>query len=304
MSNNSAVFPARLLDPGYRARNLTHPRSARPGCFDACFKIYETAAPPKLILTMDNDCTGDSGVEMAAPAKPSSALIRVLGYEAQHASILLSGQVNESTMLRLCAEIDLAIGYYKYSDIQLLIDSPGGELRYLEYYLARLDEWRRRPRFRISTVALTEASSAAAIILTMGDVGHRSAYPSARILVHDARFFGAEVLDRRRLSVLHRALSRMDRKLLRTVATHIHKAVLMQHRPVTARRQNALSRLLRNGKLGAGKPSRARPEYSELLAVLRRLQSLDIPLSAQGAMDLFLIDQIKGSSPCHNLVPA
>ena len=224
------------------------------------------------------------------------SVVRVLGYEAGHISILLAGGVNERSILALCAEIDLAVGYYRYNRVRLLIDSPGGKLGCLEYFLSRLEGWRRDVHLRLATTALTQAFSAAAIMLAMGEIGHRSAYPCAQILIHDTRIVLGDVLDRRQLARLHRAVSAADRRLLRKLAMHIHS------KPTIERvRQNRHDSQGGAYPIFAGEkpPSAGRPaEYSELVGTLRKVQSMDAPLSADAAMQLGLIDYIEtGTSP-------
>ena len=101
-------------------------------------------------------------------------------YETHRAVVRLAGELSNGSIFALCDEIDLALDYYKYPLVEIQIDSPGGPVDSLDYYLTRLKSW-RADGLRVSTLAMTRAAGAAAVILALGDRGLRRAYPSARL---------------------------------------------------------------------------------------------------------------------------
>lgn len=81
--------------------------------------------------------------------------------------------------------LDLASGTPN-SEIEIKIASPGGTLDAALNFV-RLMEQVPNP---IRTVATTDASSGASLILAMGDKGKRFAYEDTRIIIHQTQFSG------------------------------------------------------------------------------------------------------------------
>ncbi len=89
-------------------------------------------------------------------------------------------------VLSACDQVEKRLTYYWEHAFEFEIDSPGGETPALDYLLGRMDQWRSRGA-RIATLGLTSVASAAAFVLSMGDIGHRRAFDGCRLLYHDAR---------------------------------------------------------------------------------------------------------------------
>lgn len=143
-------------------------------------------------------------------------------YEDQRAVIRFSGEVNADRVFSLCDEIDLAVQYYCYPSVRIEIDSPGGELNSLRHYIARLRDWRRQGA-RIETLALTRCSSAAAYMLSLGDVGCRMAMPRTTLLYHNTRLSGStEPLTSDHLGRLKEQLTQADAELTVELLRHLH----------------------------------------------------------------------------------
>ena len=143
-------------------------------------------------------------------------------YETELAVVRLVGPVTVPSILQLCDEIDLAIGYYQYTRLDIELDSPGGDVAALEYLITRWRAWRARPAVRIGTLALTSAASAAAMILSLGDIGLRRAYPSTRLLYHDARLStNAGMQTRAELAARQAMLNEIDTRLLDRLTAHV-----------------------------------------------------------------------------------
>jgi ATP-dependent protease ClpP protease subunit len=153
-------------------------------------------------------------------------------YERHKTIIRVHGDIDNASIFALCDEINLAVDYYHYQQIEIQIDSYGGSVSSLEYYLGRLNYWREKKRVRISTLAMTKAASAAAIILSMGDIGYRRAYESTSILYHDTRIVSGEgeVWTKDKLDILHRQLLKTDQHLIEHLARHVYNQKVQSER--------------------------------------------------------------------------
>lgn len=107
-------------------------------------------------------------------------------YDQNKASIMFSHPVSVDSIFALCSSIDLAIEYYQYSTVELVIDSPGGSVAALKYYLDKLDYWKSKG-VTIQTNALTFVASASAVILSSGTLGFRSAPWYSSLVYHNSR---------------------------------------------------------------------------------------------------------------------
>ena len=64
--------------------------------------------------------------------------LQMAKYETHRAVVRLSGELNNDSIFALCDEIDLALDYYKYPAVEIQIDSPGGHVDSLDYYLTQI----------------------------------------------------------------------------------------------------------------------------------------------------------------------
>ena len=94
-------------------------------------------------------------------------------YAADAVRLRFKGTVDMDSVLALCDEIDLAISYYQYPQVVVELESPGGDLRALDHYTSRLTGWRQKYDLRVATLGLGNVASAAAVMLSLGDVGSR-----------------------------------------------------------------------------------------------------------------------------------
>lgn len=146
-------------------------------------------------------------------------------YEHDKAIICFSQQVDSTSILTLCEEIDTAVDYYDYKKIQIKIESPGGAIDALQFYVDKLRQWRRRG-IRFETMALMQSCSAAALMLSLGDLGQRRAVPSANLLYHNARIFDTRrPLTSDHLGELERRLSQIDDKILLELLRHLYSGL-------------------------------------------------------------------------------
>ncbi len=151
-------------------------------------------------------------------------------YEQQRAIVRFCGPVDTTQIFCLCDEIDSFINHYYYTHIVLEIDSNGGELQSLLHYIQKL-KWWRKAGVRIETVALTQCASAAALMLSLGDIGHRYAMPRSKILYHNARVYASNQvpLTSGSLEKLRISLSRADAEMLVELLHHLYPGLGEHH---------------------------------------------------------------------------
>lgn len=202
---------------------------------------------------------------------PESAYQVTQWYDAHRATFRLTGEINAASIFALCDEIDLAIRYYCFRNILIQLDSPGGEIKSLYYYLTKLREWKQK-KASISTQGMTSVCSAAAIILSMGDISRRSIYPITYLLYHQASipFSGSLTInDAKAIAVRNEETTR---KLVKTLAGHI-----WEHQPASRTEFQDVSKL--------------EDEYWSLFS---QDNGEGIPLSHEDAKKLWLIDDVVG----------
>ena len=163
--------------------------------------------------------------EMASRTDIASLPIR---YEQQLGVVRFSGPVDANRIFALCDEIDSLINEYYYSRIRIEIDSSGGEAKSLLYFCEKLKEWRRTGA-RIETKALTLCASAAALMLSMGEIGFRAAMPKTMLLYHNARInLSQRPLTSDVLAKLGSSLCKTDSDMLVSLMRHIYGGVRLE----------------------------------------------------------------------------
>lgn len=209
-------------------------------------------------------------------------------YEHDRALIRLVGPVTVSSVIRLCDQVDMALTYYQYPRVELQFASPGGDAAALNYFLSRLAEWRLPPAAEIRTLALTEASSAAAIMLSLGDIGHRTAYSSSRLVYHHARAMLAEAtpVTRSTMEEWGKSLGAADNRMLDTMVSHIwdNKVASLGESADIPSSQSLDELGFRDGvKLSS---------VADLRRLYNELNERDIPITPEVAKQVYLIDKI------------
>ena len=98
-----------------------------------------------------------------------------------HATVAFSGALDRAGAGELVDVVDLLVGHYFYARLELVVTSGGGDTNALEYVLGAMRRW-ERAGVRLCTVAIAQASSAAAVLVSLGT--ERVAAPRARLLYH------------------------------------------------------------------------------------------------------------------------
>ena len=208
-------------------------------------------------------------------------------YHPTHATVRISGAITREAAFRLADEIDLLVCYYHYSAIDLHIDSPGGEGSALTYLLQRLAEWRQTNGLVLGTLALTEAASAGALLLSFASVGRRRAHPGALLLYHRPWLVtaGTTELTEEVLKGYQTLLRHADERLLRELAQHIWDgAVVAAGRQTLSLRDTSHDPDAREQEIDSA---------TALADVYRGLIARDRPITPEIAVGLRLIDRVE-----------
>ena len=138
-----------------------------------------------------------------------------VGYKLDRAIVTIMTEITEESMVALVDEIERLASDYFYKTIELRISSPGGNALALDYYLGAIGRFREQG-IEIHTRALTQATSAAAAILSLGDGPRRAA--SSSVLVYHFHRTSAQELTAQKARALMRLLGETDRRMTLRIA--------------------------------------------------------------------------------------
>jgi ATP-dependent protease ClpP protease subunit len=155
------------------------------------------------------------------PATDASSASVACEWRVHKASLTFNGAVTVPAIQQLVRYIERAFDYYKYDTVEVEIDSPGGELRALNYFLEYRRAWQEQG-YAIHTRGVVTCASAAALLLAFGDHGGRYIHSSTELLFHFSRVsLGQQVLTAARASQVTLALQRTDDSMLDALVEHI-----------------------------------------------------------------------------------
>jgi ATP-dependent protease ClpP protease subunit len=136
--------------------------------------------------------------------------------------IRLTGDIDMQVCYALIDEMKLLHDYYQFRTVELQIDSPGGSADALHHIVLSMRDWSQGNGRVLRTVALNQACSAAAMLLSFGTVGHRHALATSRLLYHPIRsvFTQHTVQTVSQLRMMSRNLEEWDGKFLDMLSEH------------------------------------------------------------------------------------
>lgn len=136
--------------------------------------------------------------------------------------VLINGPITDQLALDFCDELDSLYDYYQYETVLLRIHSPGGQILALDFMMERIDFWRAQGR-KMHTKATMQAVSAAALLLSLGEVGHRYASPSSALLYHHTRFVttSSQTVTARAAMEAVQQLIESDLRLMKRLCNHL-----------------------------------------------------------------------------------
>ncbi len=140
--------------------------------------------------------------------------------------VRLTGPIDMQVAYLLIDELDLLKNYYQFRTVVLQIDSPGGDATALHYLVQSLTAWRKGDDRVLETVGLNEICSAAAILLSFGTLGHRTASRHSRLLYHPVRtvFPAGSTQTYTQLKATGKLLDQWDSKFLDLMTEHTQSA--------------------------------------------------------------------------------
>lgn len=144
-----------------------------------------------------------------------------LAYHADEGELQINTDISEASALGVERALDLFFGYYHYPSALLRINSNGGQLAALNYMIQTVERWRKEGR-RIQTEATFRAASAAALLLSLGEVGSRGTQRHTALLYHHTRVGGgAGAITAGGADHLAAMLQSKDRRLVTRLADHV-----------------------------------------------------------------------------------
>lgn len=140
------------------------------------------------------------------------------------ALLTLHGPVTQDCALALRQNLDQAHGYWRYTRVALEINSPGGELLALRAMAHEMQRWRQQGGVFITQGRMAVAS-AAALALSLGDVGQRTVQPHTHLVYHHTRVLGSgdAPLTAEHAVAAARQLNQADEGLLDVLVAHLVK---------------------------------------------------------------------------------
>lgn len=137
------------------------------------------------------------------------------------AVINVSAEISESTAMAVEAALEKVGAYYQYERILLRVNSGGGLLRALRHMLDAIQNWREKG-IRIETEVTFCAASAAAVLVSLGELGTRTVQRHSSLLYHHARLAGSDsAITATGANRLASLLESSDQKLMDRMITHM-----------------------------------------------------------------------------------
>ena len=125
-----------------------------------------------------------------------------------------STEVDMASIKSMSQLLDMAFDYYKFNEVNLKINSPGGQGYAMNEALKAFDIWRRQGK-SVNVSAGHCCASAAAILLAHGAWGHRTVEPTSEILFHFGRMQIQNInLTRERATSFAQKLALVDRQMV------------------------------------------------------------------------------------------
>ena len=138
-----------------------------------------------------------------------------------HAVLEMNSEVSESLALTVESGLEKLFSYYQYERVVLRVNSPGGLLSALRHILECMQGWRDKG-LKIETEVSFCAASAAAVLLSFGEVGTRKAHRHSTVLYHHSRIGGtASVITASGANCLATLLKSTDQSLITRLVSHL-----------------------------------------------------------------------------------
>lgn len=145
--------------------------------------------------------------------------------KAEVGLLRLNGEVNQAAVLELRDAMQEAADYWQYDRLVLEINSGGGESLALEALMHEATKWRQRG-CRLETLGLMHVASAAALALSMGDMGCRKVHVYTKLLYHHSRYMtsGEMSITAQQAHAAQKRLQRTDKEALTMLLQHLSES--------------------------------------------------------------------------------
>ena len=238
-------------------------------------------------------------------------------YGRDRAVLSFCGDVTDESIIGLVAEVRRMADEFYYHSIELEITSIGGSVRALRYFVDAMEVVRAKG-VSVTTRALAKAYSAAAVMLSLGDV--REAAAGCELMYHASRVANLDCVTSKGAAALQGSLASADHWMMERLAERGLRAGGAPP-PPCAETAAALSggdwRVVRHlcaGRGGAwaddGQSGRDGPDELErlrrvvgrcardaagMIGLYDALFSMDAPISPALARELRLVDSVAAS---------
>ena len=135
-------------------------------------------------------------------------------HENNRAVVFFAGQLDWEASRELVDAIETVTETYFYEQVELVVASPGGDIRAFGYLIGALNAWSKRG-VQFTTRVTSTAASCAAVLVSGAD--ERMAAPGARLGFHHARLTDATDITARNSLALRGALGEADRLMVGTL---------------------------------------------------------------------------------------
>ena len=126
-------------------------------------------------------------------------------------TINITGKLTDESAIELIDRIRVLRDQFFFNEVKLCIASPGGQLTALKFFVECVQEL-QGDGLKIATHALTTAASAAAVILSLGDV--RTAHRQSLLLYHTGRLAGVHTITAKGAESIATALNSADNDIV------------------------------------------------------------------------------------------
>lgn len=141
-------------------------------------------------------------------------------FEKEKCIIKFLEDVTIHSISELVDKVDDAIHYYQYDNVEIQINTKGGHVDALEYFLSKLEKWKNEEGIKVSTLVLSSSASAGAIMFAMGNIGMRRVMPNAHLLFHNSRTIIQSEVTALNAEHLNKMLKRTDKNLFKKFFNH------------------------------------------------------------------------------------
>ena len=225
------------------------------------------------------------------------------------AVVFFGGELDWPAAHELADTLETVVEMYFYTRVELVVASPGGDIRAFAYLLGSIHAWRARG-VRFTTRVISAAASCAAVLVSVAD--ERVADPGAKLGYHHARLGDASDITAHSSMELAAALREADARMVGALVDRVlADRDTLREVPYEAERfdREVLERLCAALPPGRGPKGRRRRHLARALgrhverasrdgdrqalgAIYSRLFDLEHMISARLAVVLRLVDRI------------